>query len=179
MKNIVIFGATSAIAEQTARIYATQSANMILVARNSEKLNIIKDDLLVRGATSVITMTSDLADTTKHNDLINSINNEFKQTDIALITYGILGNQKKEEADYEAAAHSFTTNCTSVLSLLHRLANLFEKQQSGTIAVISSPSGDRGRQSNYIYGAAKGALSAYCQGLRNRLVVSIHCYTTL
>ena len=169
MKTIIIFGATSAIAEQTARIYARKGAQLLLIARNMEKLGIIKDDLIARGANAVEMYESDLANIDRHEALINYITTEYNKIDIALIAYGVLGDQKQEEANYQDAEQSFTTNCTSVLSLLHRLANLLEQQASGTIAVISSPSGDRGRQSNYIYGAAKGALSIYCQGLRNRL----------
>jgi short-subunit dehydrogenase len=169
MKNIVIFGATSSIAEQTARIYAGKGARLLLIARNMEKLAIIKDDLMTRGANAVDTYEADLADINQHESLINYITSKYEIIDIALIAYGVLGDQKLEEENYKDAEQSFTINCTSVLSLLHRLANFFEKQASGTIAVISSPSGDRGRQSNYIYGAAKGALSIYCQGLRNRL----------
>lgn len=169
MKNIVILGATSAIAEQTARIYAHKGEQLLLVARNQEKLNIIKDDLLTRGANKVITHTSDLARIDTHSALMDFISSKIGKIDVVLIAYGILGNQQHEETDFLLAEESFTINCSSVLSLLHRLANLFEKQQCGTIAVLSSPAGDRGRQSNYIYGAAKGALSIYCQGLRNRL----------
>jgi len=66
----------------------------------------------------------------------------------------------------------FTTNCASVISLLRILADYFEQQRRGCIAVISSVAGDRGRQSNYVYGAAKGAVTVFLQGLRNRLYKS-------
>ena len=85
MKNIVVFGATSAIAEQTARLYARKAARLLLIARNTEKLAIIKDDLLVRGASSVITYESDLARVDQHDALFDFINTEFEKIDIALI----------------------------------------------------------------------------------------------
>ncbi|MCH8031625.1 MAG: SDR family NAD(P)-dependent oxidoreductase [Bacteroidetes bacterium] len=89
--------------------------------------------------------------------------------DYALLAYGMLPNQTEVASDADAAVDAFTTNATSVIALLTHLAGLFEKQGQGAIAVISSVAGDRGRPSNYVYGAAKGAISLFAQGLRARL----------
>src|SRR5690606_10124772 len=89
--------------------------------------------------------------------------------DTVLVAHGTLGDQKKGELDYAVAEREYQTNFLSVVSLLTPIANDFESRKSGAIAVISSVAGDRGRQSNYIYGSAKAGLSAYLSGLRNRL----------
>jgi decaprenylphospho-beta-D-erythro-pentofuranosid-2-ulose 2-reductase len=86
-----------------------------------------------------------------------------------LIAHGTLPDQGACQASFDTARREFEVNALSVLSLLTLAANRFEQQRSGTIAVISSVAGERGRQSNYLYGAAKGAVSLFLQGLRNRL----------
>ncbi len=178
MKKIVILGATSAIAEQTARIFARRGDALFLVARNTEKLASIADDLKVRGADRCETFCADLNDTNTHQQLIHTAKEKLGEIDILLVTYGTLGDQKKCEADFNQTLSELQTNCLSVLSLLTLFANYFEQRQSGCIAAISSPAGDRGRQSNYIYGTAKGALSVFLQGLRNRLNKSnVHVLT--
>jgi len=178
MKNILILGATSAIAEQTARIYANRKNNLCLVARDEEKLHTVADDLKVRGASEVTTLCFDLGHTHKHQELLDVVENSMSKIDIVLVAYGTLGDQGKCESDFDETLQELHTNFLSIVSLLTLLANLFEQQKHGTIAVISSPAGDRGRQSNYIYGSAKGALSVFLQGLRNRLFKStVHVLT--
>ncbi|MFO8024391.1 SDR family oxidoreductase [Thiohalophilus sp.] len=169
MKKILILGATSAIAEQTARLYADRGAQLMLVARDEDKLRRLADDLSIRGAEQVKWQSCNLNDTAGHENLLSESVNQLGDLDMVLIAYGTLGEQVAGEQDYHVALAELQTNCLSVLSLLTLLANYFESQQSGTIAVISSVAGDRGRQSNYIYGTAKGALSLFLQGLRNRL----------
>ena len=169
MKRILILGATSAIAEQTARLYADRGAQLMLVARDKNKLQRLADDLNIRGAEQVQWQAHDLNDTAGHESLVNDSVKQLGGLDLVLIAYGTLGEQAAGEQDYHSALAELQTNCLSVLSLLTLLANYFEARQSGTIAVISSVAGDRGRQSNYIYGTAKGALTIFLQGLRNRL----------
>jgi short-subunit dehydrogenase len=93
----------------------------------------------------------------------------MEQIDIVLIAHGTLPNQTACEQDVGLALHEFSSNCLSIISLLTLVANRMEEQQSGTIAVISSVAGDRGRQSNYLYGTAKAAVTTFCEGLRARL----------
>ena len=87
----------------------------------------------------------------------------------SILKYGSLGDQAACEASAAQTLTELNTNCISVISLLTLLANVMQKQGSGSLAVISSVAGDRGRQSNYVYGTAKGALTIFLQGLRNRL----------
>ncbi|WP_114240534.1 SDR family oxidoreductase [Dyella sp. C9] len=169
MQKVVIIGATSAIAEATARRYAARGAHLFLIARNSERLNDIAQDLRVRGAAQVGHAVLDVADLTAHARVVDDLWGQLGHVDVALIAHGTLPDQSACEASVEVALHEFTVNGTSTIALLTALAARFEPQGSGTIAVISSVAGDRGRQSNYLYGAAKAAVSTFASGLRQRL----------
>lgn len=169
MKKILILGATSAIAKATARLFAAHGDSLYLVARDANQLVSLAQDLSVRGASQVLTHSVDLTDQSQHAQLLKQVTTEMDGLDLVLVAYGTLGDQKACEQDFATTLLELEINCLSVLSLLTHVANQFEQQQAGSIAVISSPAGDRGRQSNYIYGTAKGALSIFLQGLRNRL----------
>ena len=169
MQKILIIGATSAIAEATARLWATRGDALFLVARKAAQLNTIADDLRIRGAASVGCFTMDACDTSAHATMLEAAEKALGGLDVALIAHGSLPDQKACEASVELTLKEIDTNALSVIALLTRLAEGFEKQGSGTLAVISSVAGDRGRQSNYVYGAAKGMVSLFMQGLRNRL----------
>jgi short-subunit dehydrogenase len=88
---------------------------------------------------------------------------------VVLIAHGTLTDQAKAQADAAYALQEVDTNGLSVISLMALAANQFEAQQRGSIAVISSVAGDRGRQSNYVYGSAKALVSAFASGLRQRM----------
>ncbi|MGY2137207.1 SDR family oxidoreductase [Pseudomonas reactans] len=175
MKRILIIGATSAIANACARLWAEQGAEFFLVARNLEKMEQTAADLKSRGAKSVTLHRMDATDFAAHDPMLESCLEALQQIDIALIAHGTLPNQKTCEQDVNTALYEFTNNGTSVIALLTRLANQFEIQRCGTLAVISSVAGDRGRPSNYLYGTAKAAVSTFCEGLRPRLFkVGVH-----
>lgn len=171
MRKMVIFGATSAIAFATARKFAEKNAQFFLVARNAEKLESVKNDLLTRGANKVSVHVADLGLSENHAELFSELESKMSDYDTALIAYGSLSDQRDCELDFEAVHKELDVNFISVVSILTKLANNLSAKKEGTIAVISSVAGDRGRQSNYIYGAAKGALTVLLQGLRNRLCV--------
>ncbi|OUS32362.1 short-chain dehydrogenase [Gammaproteobacteria bacterium 45_16_T64] len=178
MKNWVILGATSAIAEEVMRLWASRGYKLFLVARNQDKMDIIKEDLSVRGAMQVETFVMDANEITKHISLLEEADKRLGHVDGVFVAHGTLPDQKACEKSYEAAYQEIHTNALSVISLLTEVANRFESRGHGDIAVISSVAGDRGRQSNYVYGAAKALLSTYLQGLRNRLVKSnVHVLT--
>ncbi|MGH2508882.1 MAG: SDR family oxidoreductase [Ktedonobacteraceae bacterium] len=166
---ILILGATSALAHETAKYFARDGAELVLVARSPAKLLAVKNDLEVRGAKQVETLLVDLSDLTRHQALLDTTFQSAAGLDMVLIAYGTLGDQQLCAQSVDATLEQFTTNCTSTIALLTLLANHFEQQRRGCIAVISSVAGDRGRQSNYIYGAAKGAVTIFLSGLRNRL----------
>jgi short-subunit dehydrogenase len=168
-RKILIIGATSAIAQATAKLFAAQGDALFLVGRNVDKLTQIAADLKVRGASQTVCHALDLNDFSQHETLIKQAVSALQGLDIVLIAHGTLDAQKPCEQDYQQAELCFKTNFLSVVSLLTPLANFFEQQRYGCIAVISSVAGDKGRQSNYVYGTAKGAVSLFLQGLRNRL----------
>lgn len=167
--SVLALGATSAIAEATLRLLAERGARFYLVARNADKLNAVAADLHTRGASGVATQVMDLNDTAAHPALLAAATKSLGTIDLALLAHGILGDQAEAEASYSAAEAVLHTNFLSAVSLITWLANYFEPIGKGTIAVISSVAGDRGRKSNYVYGASKGALSIFLDGVRSRL----------
>jgi len=169
MRKMLICGATSAIARETARLFARDGDRLFLVGRNAERLLAVARDLEVRGAEKAECFTADLNDSDMHETMIDKTIKSLGGLDTVLIAHGTLSDQKACEQDYRLAERELHTNFLSVVSLLTLIANLFEKQGGGSIVVISSVAGDRARQSNYVYGTAKGAVSLFLQGLRNRL----------
>lgn len=168
-KKIIVFGATSTIARAVLNYFASDGYACCLIARDDKKLSATAEDLLVKGAASIVAISEDLSDYLKHDLLFEKIEREFGDYEKVLIAYGTLSDQKKCESYFDETLKELNINFISVMSLLTHIGNTLEKQCSGQVAVISSVAGDRGRQSNYIYGTAKGALSIYLQGLRNRL----------
>jgi short-subunit dehydrogenase len=179
MRKILIIGATSAIAQATAKLFAQHHHALFLVGRDSEKLATIAADLKVRGAHQVAHYALDLNDISQHQAMITQAYDSLKGLDTVLIAHGSLDDQKAGEQDYAQIEQTLRTNFLSTVSLLTHLANRLEKQRFGCIAVISSVAGDRARQSNYIYGTAKGAVSLFLQGLRNRLSPANICVLTI
>ena len=169
MKKILIIGATSAIAEHCARIWANRGNELYLVARNEERVKVIASDLKVRGAAQVITYCTDLKDIERHSEILESAQNTMKGVDIVLIAHGTLSSQKFCEGSVSETLNEIKTNALSTISLLTLLANRFEEKKDGTICVISSVAGDRGRASNYVYGSAKAMVTTFTSGLRQRL----------
>lgn len=171
-KNILIIGAGSAIAVATARLYAEQHCRLYLTARNEEHLALQKEDLLLRGALEVDYALLDANSFDEHDAILERAAETLGSIDIALICHGSLPDQSKCEEDFQLALQEINTNAVSVISLVTRIANRLAAQRSGCIAVVTSVAGDRGRQSNYVYGGAKGMVSIFLQGLRGRLLRS-------
>jgi decaprenylphospho-beta-D-erythro-pentofuranosid-2-ulose 2-reductase len=169
MRRLVIFGATSAIAEATAREFAKRGCALFLVARSPERLQAIAADLAIRGAGKVAVRSQDLRDTSTYEAILAEASSALGGLDAALIAHGTLSDQKACEASTERLMDELQTNAISVMMLCTHLANRFESQKRGVIAVISSVAGDRGRRSNYAYGSAKAAVTAFTSGLRQRL----------
>ncbi len=166
---VLIVGASSAIATETARAYAERGARMVVTARTPERAEAVAADLRVRGAADVRAMTLDVTDHATCETAIAEAWSAFDGLDVALLAPGVLPDQARCQSDVPAALHALDVNFLGIVALLTPLANRFEAARRGCIAVIASVAGDRGRQSNYVYGAAKGGIDRFLQGLRNRL----------
>ncbi|MDO9002644.1 MAG: SDR family oxidoreductase [Aquabacterium sp.] len=169
MKKILIVGATSAMAEACARLWAQQGDHLFLAARNAQQLQSLAADLQTRGATKVGTRVFDANQHDQHAALLAEATQTLGGLDTVLIAHGTLTDQDRAQHDVPYALAEIGTNGLSVVALLTLVANQLEQQGRGAIAVISSVAGDRGRQSNYVYGSAKAMVSAFTSGLRQRL----------
>ena len=168
-KRILVIGATSGIAEATCRLWAARGDSLFLMGRNADKLNAVAADMNVRGASYVDTSAVDLDGTAQHAEVLSHAINSLAGLDIVFIALGVLGDAKEAEQSFAEANRILQTNFISVVSLLTWLANYCAQRHHGTLAVLSSVAGDRGRKSNYVYGSSKAGLSAFVDGLRNRI----------
>lgn len=171
-QNIIIIGASSGIAEAVARRLAEKGAGFFLVARNAAKLQAISADLSARGARQVSSFVMDANDTAKIPEMLDVAWRTFDFFDIALVAHGTLPDQNRCETDLAYAVSELRNNAESVITFLAAVGQRFENQGKGAIAVIGSVAGDRGRSSNYLYGAAKAAIETFSCGLRMRLFKS-------
>ncbi len=168
-KRILVLGATSGIAEACIRVWANRGDSLFLVARNADRLAAVAADARVRGASFIGTAVVNLDDTAGHPEMLAHAINALGGLDIAYLALGVLGEQPKGEKNFAEAAQVIHTNFTAPVSLLTWLANYTAQRHAGTLAVLTSVAGERGRKSNYIYGSSKAALSIFVDGLRNRI----------
>lgn len=169
MRKILIVGATSAMAEACARRWAQRGDHLFLAARNAQQLQTVSDDLRVRGAQRVGSKVFDATDFAQHAALLADAAQFMDGLDTVLIAHGTLTDQDRAEKDVDYALAEISTNGTSVVSLMTLAGERLAAQGRGALAVISSVAGDRGRQSNYVYGSAKALVSAFASGMRQRL----------
>jgi decaprenylphospho-beta-D-erythro-pentofuranosid-2-ulose 2-reductase len=168
-KRILVLGATSGIAEACVRLWAGRGDSLYLVARNADRLAVVAADARTRGASHVDTAVTNLDDTAAHPELLAHAINSLGGLDIAFLALGVLGDQAEAERNFAAANQILHTNYTAPVSLLTWLANYTAQRHAGTLAVLSSVAGERGRKSNYVYGSSKAGLTAFVDGLRNRI----------
>ena len=167
---ILVLGATSAIAQATCRSLAHKDARFLLVGRDSERLKAIATDLEQRSLCQANILEMELTNVSKHSALLDKATSTLGTTiDLTFIAYGTLPDQMATQNEPEKVLASLHTNFNSAASLLTHLAMHYEKQQSGTIAVITSVAADRGRKTLYTYCAAKAGISAFTDGIRGRL----------
>jgi len=169
MKTILIYGATSAIAQSTADYFAKDNWRIILVARDINKLNDTANDLKVRHNADVSVLAFDALNENTYKSSFDKACELTDSIDAVLIAHGSLPDQDEIVGDYDSIKREIQINSISVIALMTYASNYFITKGKGIIAVISSVAGDRGRQSNYVYGASKSLVSSYSQGLRNRL----------
>jgi len=168
-RNVLVVGATSAIAHAIGRRYAKEGANFVLVARDATKLDANAADLAVRGAAKAVAVVADLNDVAKHQDLISRAAAELGSLDVVLIAHGTLPDQERCEKNVGEMRLAIDTNLFSVMSLAMIAALEMEERRRGSLVVLGSVAGDRGKRSNYVYGAAKAGVAVFLDGLRARL----------
>lgn len=168
---VLILGATSAIAHATAVAFAARGDALYLASRDEEELRRIAADLRLRYGVEVHHGLFDAEAMGVHEEFFKSVVATMPNLSGVVLAFGYLGDQIAAR-DFKVGEKIITANFTGAASILSHCANYFELQKSGFIIGIASVAGDRGRQSNYVYGAAKGALGLYLQGLRNRLYAS-------
>ena len=174
--NVAVIGATSAVAQAAIRLWAQRGCALTLIARNASELERIKADALMRGAPSVTTLLGEATDAAFITESLRSMAAPRE----ALIAYGSLSDSARADTDAAYLAEELHANFVSAAlwaqGLAERMAS--ENAAGGTIAVISSVAGDRGRGSNHAYGAAKAGLTAFCSGLRARMAARrVHVVT--
>jgi decaprenylphospho-beta-D-erythro-pentofuranosid-2-ulose 2-reductase len=167
-KRIVIVGAASAIAEATARIWAAKGARFVLVGRNSDQVEAIAQHLKALGSPEARVVVLDCAKADPEAEL-SAMVQTLGGLDILLLAYGALADQRQIERHPKAVADLIQTNFTSAATWCLAASAILERQRSGVLLVIGSVAGDRGRQSNFIYGACKGALSLLVEGIAHKL----------
>ncbi len=169
MKKVIIYGATSAIAQGCAKLFAKENADLMFISRSKEKNEALATDYEVRYGKKPLTLTHDAINTDTLESLFNEAVERLGGLDVILIAHGILPNQERAETDIQYLNDISIINGNSTVYFSQLAANYMKERGEGTIAVISSVAGDRGRYSNYIYGATKGYISIFLQGLRNKM----------
>ncbi|MEM1136263.1 MAG: SDR family oxidoreductase [Bacteroidota bacterium] len=166
MKSILLLGASSDIAMSMAEVYAKKGYNILLAARSANRLRPFSNDLAIRNEIQSYLYEFDALDYGSHDKLIQQL--EYIPT-ITAVVFGYLGDQRVGEEEWSECTKILETNYLAAVSITNNMAKIYERRGEGTIIGISSVAGDRGRQSNYLYGSAKAGFSAYLAGLRNRL----------
>ena len=169
MKKIMIIGATSAIAESCATLWAKEGCIFFLVGRSQVKIDQLTKKLIIQGAIAVSGFILDINDFEKHQKARDTASDFLGSIDIVLIAHGNLPDQKRCTQSVDLTLREISTNALSTVSFLTITCKYMKNQQKGTISLLSSVAGDRGRGTNYIYGSAKGMLNIFCEGMRQEL----------
>jgi short-subunit dehydrogenase len=178
-ENILVLGATSGIARALCHELARRGCRLVLAGRDADELGKVASDLHVRYGTDGHVEPFDALDYEGHSAFFGRCLGHFNgDLTGVVLCYGYMTDQARTETDFCQARRTIDVNLTSAVSLLSLAANHLELSRQGFIAAIASVAGDRGRQSNYTYGAAKAGLATYLQGLRNRLCrAGVHVLT--
>lgn len=168
MKNFLVLGASSLIVQKTLELLAKPDVKFYLVGRDKAKLNIVKAHLESVGQSTVFIETADLGKFDTYQQIFNNSIQAMGFVDCLFVGYGILPNQQELEENITKIVENFNVNALGVILFVSLVANYFEERNAGSIVVISSVAGDRGRKTNYFYGSAKAALTVFLQGLRHR-----------
>ena len=169
MPTVLILGAASDVALACAHEYARKGIDLLLAGRNLDQLNVYANDLRIRHKVKAKAVFFDALAFDTHARFYQSLET---RPDITICVFGLLGDQKISASDWVECKRVLESNYVGAVSILNIVANDYESHHQGAIVGISSVAGERGRQSNYIYGSAKAGFTAYLSGLRNRLASS-------
>lgn len=177
MSTVLILGATSDIGYALAKRFAAEKYAVQLAARNAAQLSAFQSDIQIRYGVSCTTHDFDAMDFDTHAAFYKGLPTA---PDVTIYVIGYMNDNEKVIADWNETVRTINTNYTGAVSILNIVAADYETKGTGTIVGISSVAGNRGRQSNYIYGSAKAAFTAYLSGLRNRMYLrGVHVLTVL
>lgn len=165
-RSILVLGATSDIGIAIAVAFARENFSLLLAGRDVAHLHRIQKDLSIRENADARVVAFDAIDYESHRNFYKSLD---PKPDVCACVFGYLGDQDEAEADWAEASRIIDVNYKGAVSILNIVADDFVKRGGGTIIGVSSVAGDRGRQSNFIYGSAKAAFTTYLSGLRNKL----------
>ena len=169
-RTVAILGSTSAIARAVAVAFGRQGYSVILAARDPEENETVAADVRARCGVEAHAVPLEAEDFESHAEFLEKcLDLAGDSLEGVVLCFGYMENQATAQSDFRVARRIVDVNYTATISLLERFAGYFEQRKSGFIAGVSSVAGDRGRQSNYIYGSSKAGMTTYLEGLRNRL----------
>jgi short-subunit dehydrogenase len=164
---VLLLGASSGLGKALAKLFAQKGFQLYLAGRNTDELERDAADLRIRFGIEVSVFAFDAAQTDRHADFYRQLP---QPPDWVVCLFGYLGDQQLAAADhFGEAGKILTANLVGAVSVMNVAANQMEARGHGCLIGISSVAGERGRQKNYIYGAAKAGFTTYLSGLRNRL----------
>src|SRR6476469_7066907 len=177
MPTVLILGATSDMGYAIAKKFAAEGYDVQLASRKPEQLQAFQSDLQIRYNRTCTVHAFDALDFNSHASFYNSL---APKPDVSVCVVGYMNDNEKVIQEWSDTLKTINTNYTGAVSILNSIAADYAQRGSGTIVGISSVAGNRGRQSNYIYGSAKSAFTAYLSGLRNKLYHDkVHVMTVL
>lgn len=166
MPTALILGATSDMAVAIARKLAAEGYSLQLAARDHHRLQPLQSDLQVRYSVSCSLYEFDASSTASHASFFNNL---AEKPAVTICVFGYMSDNEKALHNWAEAEKMIVTNYTGAVSILNIIGAYYASRKEGVIAGISSVAGERGRQSNFIYGSAKAGFTAYLSGLRNWL----------
>ncbi len=178
--NILIVGASSGIGREVAHIFSREGHDVICSSRDEKELEYLICDLKIRYGNNAYAVPGDLTETYSVENFVEKIYGTFKDLDCVIITAGTMPGDTKPYHDKEELVKTTMTNYIGIALILNEISSRMAVNKSGLIICFSSVAGERGRMSNFVYGASKAALIHYLQGLRMRMHKhGVHVMTVL
>jgi decaprenylphospho-beta-D-erythro-pentofuranosid-2-ulose 2-reductase len=170
VQSVLVLGGTSEIGVATARaLVRGRARTVVLAARDPEACTGAADALLAEGADRVERVGFDAGDFASHEAFVSEVLSLVGDVDLAVLAFGVLGDQEEAASNVERAVELIETNFTGAASVSIPLARRMVEQGHGTIVLLSSVAGERARASNFVYGASKAGADAFAQGLGDSL----------